>query len=206
MKIKVLILFVFILGACGKTSNNKMSIVEYEIINNIQENVFDTIETINPIQVYGNHADTISDTIIYNCNDSFMKDTTIEDYHVYLEVMPNGKLLPGIQGIQNGDTLIYCYRDTKLILEAQYKDSTLLSKIISREAFRRDLQIPYEQFTKYRISGADVVSINGDTLNIKVTLSIPDSDIFENFNLSIDNKGSIAFNIINIEHELFEFE
>ena len=46
-----------------------------------------------------------------------------------------------------------------------------------------------------------VIAVNGDTLNIETTLSIPDSDLFECFRLSINNKGTLSFDRIYIEYE-----
>ena len=201
MKIKTLILFVTLLGACGKAPNKNKSVAEYDNISSNQENMLETIKRIDTIITYKNLADTISDTIIYNNNDYSVNDTAINNYHVHLKIIPDGKLLPGILGIQNGDTLTYCYRNTKLIMKVQYKDSIVLSKIMSRECFNRDLQIPHEQFSKYRISKANVMGVNGDTLNIETTLSIPDSDLFECFRLSINNKGTLSYNRVYIEYE-----
>ena len=128
------------------------------------------------------------DTIIQQYVSYYSKgDTTIGDYKLYCQIRPNGEYLPVRL---YGDTLAYMDENTELLLNVNYKDSVILSTVLTREKLKENLEYP-EDIQKYAMFNVWNFNVDKDTLKLELTLCIPDTDLDYIFELAIANDGAL---------------
>ena len=191
-----LILVLFLLGACNQTPNKKSSIdrqISAEQTDTIRTETArtDTIESLLRVPT------TSSDTIIYRYKSDHSKgDTTIGNFKLYCQIRPNGEFLPAKY---YGDSIAYVEENTELLLDVNYKDSAILSTVLTREKLKEHLEYPEEDIQNYALFNVQNFNVDKDTLKMIVCLSIPDTDLIYLFRLSIANNGVLLVKDITSE-------
>lgn len=174
-----LIYLLVLLGACKQNPNKGVS---------INHNIID--EQIDSIIVDSLLPKNTSDTVIYKYTSNYSQgDTTIGNYKMSCLIRPNGEFLPASYDV---DSIAYVYENTEFLINAQYKDSVILTANLTRERFKELMGVPEEQFLKYTFLNVNNFNVDKDTFKMEVSLCIPDTDLFFSFELAIANNGDLS--------------
>ena len=128
-----------------------------------------------------------SDTVVYKYESPCSKgDTTIGNYKVSCTIRPNGEYTTAKH---YGDTIAYVNENTELLMNVQYKNSVILSTVITREEFKEQMGFP-DNFQEYVLTCVNGFKVENDTFMMEVSINIPDTDFLWAFELSITNNGN----------------
>lgn len=191
-----LILVLFLLGACSQAPNKKSSINPQIATKQIDTIRTETART-DTLDSLHHPPTTSSDAIVYKYESHYSKgDTTIGNYKLYCQIRPNGEFLPARY---YGDSIAYVDENTELLLDVNYKDSVILSTVLTREKLKEHLEYPEDDVQKYALYTVHDFNVEKDTLKMIVCLSIPDTDLIYLFRLSIANNGVLLVKDITSE-------
>lgn len=177
-----------ILGACSQASNKKISIgndMSSELIDTFKSGITENYLVDSLFQ-----SPSVSvDTVIYKYESEYSKgDTTIENYKISCIIRPDGEFLPARD---YGDSIVYVDEKTEFLMNVRYKDSIILSTLLTRERIQEQLKYADDNFQKYTFFTVADFKVEKDTFKMQLSLTIPDTDFFYLFDLLIANNGDL---------------
>jgi len=146
-------------------------------------------ETIKRDDTKKNNTPAIKSSVVNIIHAELIKmDTSIGDVHITYKVQDNKNIVSTTKYDRKGNKTVKDYADRSVILSVSRKGKSILK---NKEIRKTDLisAIPYNEITKYCISGIEISTIDDYGVNFTVDICVPNDFNCRKLNLLVENDG-----------------